>query len=330
MLSYANSEHTASLETFYVGVALYSVCYLVISAYFVWSTLHNRYRGEKMVALSTFLLDNLSKILLLGFLLLRVAWFFLRAQQWQDDATFILSRIAFAFYFSTFTLVVFFWAERAQKRYYGQASIFVHRIGMVFWVVNFAVWSFQITVLVLFVRQGKSPEREGNMLYEANIMLDIVLTMLISFGFLIFGIRLTRQRMKSDDPNDPKLKKDTIKTMTVGTTLFACFFMRVIMYSWRLVTGKFIQGDAFVVLAYFVSELLPSGICVYLLETSKDKKQRETRFVTNLYAGEVDALDDSLTENTTLMAKSSNNLVAWTKSTSSSASSSLPTNHGHF
>lgn len=50
--------------------------------------------------------------------------------------------------------------------------------------------------------------------------------------------------------------------MSLALTLFSCFFIRVIMYSYRLITGGYIQGDAFVILAYFMSELIPSVICV--------------------------------------------------------------------
>lgn len=38
------------------------------------------------------------------------------------------------------------------------------------------------------------------------------------------------------------------------------------MYSYRLITNMYIQGDLFVVLAYFLSELVPSVICVCELE----------------------------------------------------------------
>lgn len=130
------SDHSANTITFYVGVALYSWTYLICGIYFVWSVLSSRYRrGEdNEIIVQSFVVDNLSKVFLCVFLMrmlcspcftnfsVRIAWFFLRARDWQNDTTFILSRIAFAFYFSTFTLVVFFWAESAHKKYYGTTT----------------------------------------------------------------------------------------------------------------------------------------------------------------------------------------------------------------
>jgi hypothetical protein len=70
MSELATGGHSASSVTYYVGVGLYCLTFLLCGVYFVWSILSNRYRrGENNeIVMHAFIVDNLSKVFLCAFI----------------------------------------------------------------------------------------------------------------------------------------------------------------------------------------------------------------------------------------------------------------------
>eukprot|EP01125_Pyxidicula_operculata_P008272 TRINITY_DN2791_c0_g1_i1.p1 TRINITY_DN2791_c0_g1~~TRINITY_DN2791_c0_g1_i1.p1 ORF type:complete len:176 (-),score=16.05 TRINITY_DN2791_c0_g1_i1:338-865(-) len=147
-------------------------------------------------------------------------------------------------------------------------------------------WLFQIIIVVLFL-VGQDL-RDGNAVYDTNILLDMSVALIISIAFMIYGIRLTIKNANLDK-TDPQRAKNILKVCGTTVIFTICFLLRCIMYSYRFITGQYIEPNTFVVLTYFVPELIPCLIQFYLVETSKQESKTGAKFISDLYSGEVDS-----------------------------------------
>jgi len=120
-------------------------------------------------------------------LLGRYVWLTYHIYDSSSDLTFILNRVAFLTFFTAFTLVLFHWAERVHKNYV-TSDKFLPKLGWIFAIVNAILYIIQIVLLTLFLTGSK--QREGSPIYELNIELVVSLSLLLSFGFIAYGIRI--------------------------------------------------------------------------------------------------------------------------------------------
>jgi len=203
-----------------------------------------------------------------------------------DIITFLLNRSAFGFLFTAFTLVVFYWAENVHKSYYESFS-FLPTLGVCFLFTNVLVWIFQVVIVVLFAITEKEVVWEGNTLYDSSILIDIAVSFLISLGFLFYGTRLSITKFRADN-NDPTRMREAIKIIFTAICFTLCFLLRVSMFSYRFITNAFLPDVLFVTLAYYLPELIPSVLQIYIVESSRGKSRRESQYINDLYAGQVD------------------------------------------
>jgi len=153
-------------------------------------------------------------------------------------------------------------------------------------VVNIIVWAFQIVVMV-WLSELSNFDREQNILYNTNMIGDVILSFLVSLGFLVYGLVWARMRYLSDI-SDPKRIKDVFKILASTTTFSICFLLRVIMYLWRFIFKTNIHPDLFVTLAYYIPEFVSVSLQVYMVESSKSTRALKNQYITDLYAGEAD------------------------------------------
>jgi hypothetical protein len=64
------------------------------------------------------------------------------------------------------------------------------------------------------------------------------------------------------------------------------------MFSWRPITKHRFDSRIFYTFAYFVPELIPCIIQLYLSAQSRDKQEQETRFIDSLYEDNQDSIED--------------------------------------
>jgi len=142
--------------------------------------------------------------------------------------------------------------------------------------------------VVLFAVEDGKRTYEGDFLYDSSIFIDIVVSFLISLGFLFYGMRLSLTKLLSED-KDPTKFKEAVKTIFTTVVFTLCFLLRVAMFSYRFVTGSYIKDyDLFTVLAYYVAEIIPSMLQIYIVESSRGRSNRESQYIIDLYEGQVD------------------------------------------
>jgi len=237
--------------------------------------------------MQSLLVEILFKTFCTLFLIARLGWiaFHLTAFPAEEYA-FVFNRLAFAFYFSCFTQVVFFWAENAHRTIYGGGG-FSKSMAILFILVNLGVWVFQIVVMVFFVRATDS-QRKNDLIYAANNIADVSLSLLVSLGFLLYGFVWARNRFKSTDSDDPRRCRDVVKIIGTTTVFAICFLTRFLMFCWTYMTGDIVDPDVFLVMTFFVPESVSVGLQVYLVESSKSKADTKAAFIEDLYQGVAD------------------------------------------
>ncbi|ELR15383.1 uncharacterized protein ACA1_275570 [Acanthamoeba castellanii str. Neff] len=114
---------------------------------------------------STLLVITIAAYVWTGFRTVRWVWLALRTFYQTDDespVTFILNRIAFCLYFTSFLLVLFYWMETYHRNYIDVDGVgaFLPRLRWVFVVTVVAIYIFQMAILILFLASGE--ERDGD------------------------------------------------------------------------------------------------------------------------------------------------------------------------
>jgi len=143
------------------------------------------------------------------------------------------------------------------------------------------MWILLITLEVLYLEEFSST-KAGNWRYDINIYTDIVLSFILSFVFLVYGIMMAYKRY-SGDFSDPHRLRHAFKNLSYGLGFSILFFLRVIMFAYRPVTNGFMNASVFLILAYYIPEIIPSLLQLYIIETYKVESELTTRVISDIY-----------------------------------------------
>jgi hypothetical protein len=66
----------------------------------------------------------------------------------------------------------------------------------------------------------------------------------------------------------------------------SCFLLRVVFFSYRLMTGLYFPPIWFYTCAYFIPEVVPSALQVWLSEATVKRTERNDRTIDDLYEDE--------------------------------------------
>jgi len=163
-------------------------------------------------------------------------------------------------------------------------------LGGLFIILNLLLYIFQIIFIILWVTSNE--DRDGNPVYEANIIADVILSVAVSTGFFIYGWLLFFLTKKVDDVGVGQRDKELTRILLITLVFTACFSIRVFMFLYRPITGRKFSEPLFYSLAYYVPEVLPTLLQVYLAETLQDKQEKDIKYIENLYAESQDSIDD--------------------------------------
>ena len=153
---------------------------------------------------------------------------------------------------------------------------------------------------VAFVRQAlldKAEKQDGsereNTQHTANVMYDvnniIISCMFLVYAacFLFYGTKLNC-RIRSTEGTH---KSDVVKAEVFSVLLFACFAVRCVMFSYRIITGAYINDIVFTVFTYMVPEVLPTLLCLWSVNTAMfDEADTQNAHAKDKYASFVDPL----------------------------------------
>ncbi|KAL6050814.1 hypothetical protein QOT17_019579 [Balamuthia mandrillaris] len=232
----------------------------------------------------SFTVPRVFHILLLAFITVRLTWVCIKTLTEETDVTYALNRTAFSFYFSSFVLVVFQWAEIYHKNYIEsideRARPFLPRLRWVFLFVITLIWVCQIGFVATKLAMDYN---EGDAVYETNVLVDAFASLVVSILFAIYGVLLLMHR-KAEVAEIWGGALDVGGILGITLAFVVCFLLRVAMYLYRPITGDYLPDAAFVTCAYYVPEIVPSLLQIYIVQTSKHKLRLEAEFIDNLYA----------------------------------------------
>eukprot|EP00727_Mastigamoeba_balamuthi_P012839 m51a1_g8178 hypothetical protein (325) ;mRNA; f:119296-120772 len=244
-----------------LGVVLYGCLFLIIGA--VFST---RLRFGDISAKSV---PTLFYAILLLFLAARVAWWALQLFDGTEVVAMLLNRTALCAFLVGFTCVLLFWADTVHTTVSAEFAQQAARIDLEWsylssrtraWMLSLValIVLFTVTFGVVSAVMYSGDEMTGNLLYRINVLSISGLFLLFAFGFQYYGLRLYR-----------RLRDSTVKgksrVLGVAALVCVCFTARFVMFSIHLFDVMDIPPGAFFPLAFYVPELVPSVLFVWLI-----------------------------------------------------------------
>lgn len=176
-------------------------------------------------------------------------------------------------FFSTYTLLVLFWAEI----YYQARSLPTGSLRPAFVVMNLAVYAIQAGLWVFCsVSSGESQTQLGKEL--AGCFLAFV-SAAAAFAFLLYGGRLWLMLRRF--PIESRGRRKKLREVGLVTTICAtCFLFRSVIVAWS--TFDFEDADLDVmghpmlnIIYYSGAEIIPSALVLYILRKLPPKRQQQ-------------------------------------------------------
>lgn len=173
-------------------------------------------------------------------------------------------------FFSTYTLLVLFWAEI----YYQARSLPVSSLRPAFAIVNAIVYAVQVS---LWVANAVYTEPEQHQLArEASGCFLAIVSVAAASGFLLYGGRLFLMLRRF--PIESRGRRKKLREVGLVTSICAtCFLFRSIIVAW----STFDQADADLdvlghpllnIVYYSGAEIIPSALVLYILRKLPPKR----------------------------------------------------------
>jgi len=224
-------------------------------------------------------------IFLLSFITARWIWLLIKhttQETWED---FVLNRLAFCLFLTSFTIVIAYWIEVYHKNYVENPEYL--SIPMLKWglfVTNLIIYLLEFLVTILYFRSHEATVgREGNVYYESSILNICLVSLVLAISFLVYGIRQFWMLFQSGDDSNERTR-ELIKIGFVTSIFSGCFLGRVIMFLYRPIAGTYLPMGVFMTFGYYLPEIVPSLLQLYILTNSKQKSSFETGFIDSLYS----------------------------------------------
>lgn len=171
-------------------------------------------------------------------------------------------------FFSTYTLLVLFWAEI----YYQARSLPTGSLRPLFVLLNLAVYAIQVGLWVFVSMTGKS-ERLGQQITGCFLA---VVSAGAAAGFVLYGGRLFLMLRRF--PIESRGRRKKLREVGLVTTICAtCFFLRSIIVAWSEFDNDDFGVDVLVhpllnIIYYGCTEIIPSALVLYILRKLPPKR----------------------------------------------------------
>ncbi|KAJ5066691.1 tobamovirus multiplication protein 1-like isoform x1 [Anaeramoeba ignava] len=192
-------------------------------------------------------------------------------------SVFIVKRIAYLSFFTSFTLLLFFWSKIAKGLQHNDKTPNSIKIPLI--VANFVFYLFTIISIIIFSTSVADPDY-SNSFYQVNSVIVAAAFFVVSISFMVYGIVLLRKFKKLPDL---VLSRKKYMTKAFFLTLFVsiCFLLKVAMFLYHPISEKDMNSWLFLFLGYFIPELIPAYIQAYGMrpKTQKNAKTTEMRLL---------------------------------------------------
>jgi len=264
--------------THIVGACLYSILFFVTLGMYIYKRV--RY-GLPFQQLSTIFYIGLPI-----FMVLRTIWMIFEMCDTleTDIADNLINRIALCVFLFVFNALLFYWIDTihttvnvafAKEAFRGSLDYeFITPIGrLFFWLVTGLV--ICLTLILAIARNVlkgtsdlddsdyKNKKKVIDVLYDVNNIIISLLFLVYGLCFFIYGTMLNCRIKK----NKSTSLGDLIKAEIFSVVLMICFAIRCVMFSYRVLTGKLLNDDLYVVMSYFIPEIIPTLLCLWSVNT---------------------------------------------------------------
>lgn len=172
-------------------------------------------------------------------------------------------------FFSTYTLLVLFWAEI----YYQARSIPTSSLRPLFVLINIVVYLVQVG---LWVFTSFSEGEERRLGYELSGLFLALVCAAAAFGFLLFGGRLFLMLRRF--PIESRGRRKKLREVGLVTSICAtCFFFRSVIVAWSAFDMQNADLDVMKhpllnIIYYSGAEIIPSALVLYILRKLPPKR----------------------------------------------------------
>ncbi len=222
--------------------------------------------------------------LMMVFLGLRISYFVLKVgpDLTRTAATFALNRLAFGFYFSALALVLFYWAEQSHRTIIDERFQFLPGIKRWFFAVCGTVWAYQLVVLAVWLAGEQG--REGDALYDSNVLVDECLAFLVAIGFAVYGLRLFLMLRREGQELDLGTTGEARLFLAGALAMLLLFSLRVVVFLWHFVTDVCLPTVIFYLFGYLLPEVLPAALHTFVMRHRKRAGSEGKHYIDTLYA----------------------------------------------
>ena len=224
--------------------------------------------------------------IMMAFLGMRVVYFLIKVLPEycaRGETSFVLNRICFCVYFSALSLVLFFWAQEAHRTFIDDQFQFLPGIKRWFFLANFIVYAFQVSVIIVWSQTGE--DREGSALYDANILIDEGLVFLMALAFGVYGLILYRLKAGGERYELEGSLTEARWFLLGAVVMLLTYLARLLIFTWRfLISTTPLNVWIFTFFGYLVPEIVPGAIHVYIMRARKRAGSEGKRFIEDLYA----------------------------------------------
>lgn len=237
-----------------------------------------------------FFFPQQSIVFILGGILLSLVFRIITIALWMSFtssiADVIFNRLTWVTFTLTFLLLLFGWIETVHIKYPPPVDSFVPIVKWVFIGISVALVIMVFVTVGVWIGQGMSSTGDARTAYDANIYIFLAIQILVSFGFLIYGIILlvrlhrgvtNRHSVVVVDSRHLARQRGTfLKLVLVLGVMFVCFLLRGIMFILRP-AGVCLPYAVFFTFAYIFPEIIPPIVQMFVIISTSDSKKRMSR-----------------------------------------------------
>ncbi|KAH3756372.1 hypothetical protein Pelo_11792 [Pelomyxa schiedti] len=227
---------------------------------------------------------------LCAFLLSRILWcaiymLFCNVEEQQDyfdDLTFVVERIGSSLFFTSYTVVLFFWAEMTHKSYVS-ATGFLPTLKWAFIALNALLYTCVLIITLLCVFMEDS-DVSDSIYYSINLYFESFVCISVSVAFTVYGLRLVSADKKKLPHERVTSSTSSWKKLLFCTLTFTtCFALRSIMFFCWSIFDQGMRLVIFATFAFVLPELVSSMLQLFLANASMKAEEQLVSYVNWLY-----------------------------------------------
>ncbi|EFA77305.1 hypothetical protein PPL_12516 [Heterostelium album PN500] len=112
------------------------------------------------------------------------------------------------------------------------------------------------------------------------LVIELLAIILYSFLTLICMISFWKSFQRKESA--------IISRVRSSSTFCFCFLTRAIIFLYNPITGKFMNDEMFLTLGYFVPDIIPTLLQVYIWHSRMRNEEEDSTFINSLYENEMD------------------------------------------